>query len=139
MIVKDLMSTSVSTVLPEDSISSVIELMRTENIGAVPVCDAQKHLLGIITDRDIIVRSGTLADTVSSLSAESVMTRTPVTVSSKDDIHDAALLFSNKGIRRLPVVDNEKLVGILTLRDLARKKIFIAEIGHIIYSVSNHS
>lgn len=137
MIVKDLMSTSVSTVLPDDSLQAVIELMRTENIGAVPVCDAQKHLLGIITDRDIIIRTRFDLPDSFNYTAEKVMTKHPVSVSSKTDIHDAALCFSEKGVRRLPVVDNEKLIGILSLRDLARKKIFIAEIGHIIYSITN--
>jgi len=133
MIVKDLMSTSISTVLPDDTIHAVMELMKTENIGAVPVCDAQKHLLGIITDRDLIIRhgNGTLA--------EDVMTVSPFTISPKEDIHTAALVFSDKGVRRLPVVENDKLVGILSLRDLARKRIFIAEIGHIIYALSNNS
>jgi CBS domain-containing protein len=53
------------------------------------------------------------------------------------NIHDAALLFSKHGIRRLPVVDGDKLTGMLSMKDLARKKVMTAEIGHIIYSISN--
>ena len=69
--------------------------------------------------------------------AGEIMTQDPVFISSKLDIHEAALAFSKHGIRRLPVVEGEKLVGLLTLKDLARKKVFTAEIGHIIYAVSN--
>ena len=53
------------------------------------------------------------------------------------DVHNAAMLMTRHGVRRLPVVENEKLVGILSLKDLAKKRIFIAEIGHIIFEVSN--
>ena len=87
-------------------------------------------LLGVITDRDIVIRCGF------DKNAGTVMTKEPVTATSKMDIHDAALLFSNHGIRRLPVVENDKLIGMLSLKDLARKKIFAAEIGHIICAVS---
>ena len=132
MVVKDLMSTGIRTVLPDASGEAAAEIMRAEDVGIVPVCDAQNHLLGILTDRDLIVRRG-LSRPVSE-----TMTCDVQTVSSRMDIHDAALLFSKHGIRRLPVVDGDKLVGMLSLKDLARKKIFTAEIGHIVYHVSNY-
>ena len=131
MVVKDIMSSHVRTVLPDDPAELAAEIMRTENVGIVPVCDSQSHLLGLITDRDLIVRKGF------GQTAEAVMSGDPVTISPRQDIHEAALQFSACGVRRLPVVDGERLVGMLSLRDLARKKIFIAEIGHIIYHISN--
>ena len=130
MLVKDLMSTNLTTIRPEDPVELAAEIMRAEDIGIVPVCDSQSHLLGVITDRDIVIRCGF------DKNAGTVMTKEPVTATSKMDIHDAALLFSNHGIRRLPVVENDKLIGMLSLKDLARKKIFAAEIGHIICAVS---
>ena len=132
MVVKDLMSTGIRTVRPDDLGETAAEIMRAEDVGIVPICDAQNHLLGILTDRDLIVRRG-LSRPVSE-----TMTCDVRTVSSRMDIHDAALLFSKHGIRRLPVVDGDKLVGMLSLKDLARKKIFTAEIGHIVYNVSNY-
>lgn len=131
MIVKDLMSNHVRTVGTEDSVLLVAELMRSENIGAIPVCDSQNHLLGILTDRDIVLRNGW------EKVVKEVMTPSPIYVSPRQEIHEAALLFSKYGIRRLPVVEHEKLVGMFTLKDLARKKIFKAEIGHIIYHICN--
>lgn len=131
MLVKDLMSVNIRSVRPEDPAELAAEIMRKENVGIVPVCDSQNHLYGVITDRDLIIRHS-LGKT-----AEAVMTPSPVTVSAREEIHQAALLFSQHGIRRLPVLENEKLVGMLTLKDLARKKIFTAEIGHIIYAVCN--
>ena len=131
MVVKDLMSTNIRTVRPEDPTDLAAEVMRGENVGIVPVCDAQNHLLGVLTDRDIVIRKGF------GRTASDVMTAPVHTVPSRLDIHDAALLFAKYGVRRLPVTDADKLVGMLSLKDLARKKVFTAEIGHVIYDISN--
>lgn len=131
MLVKDLMSTNLTTVKPGDPVELAAEIMRAENVGIVPVCDNQKHLLGLITDRDIVIRQGY------GKKAEDIMTKELVTIAAKTDVHDAALHFSAHGIRRLPVVEGDKLAGMLSLKDLARKKVFTAEIGHIIYAISN--
>ena len=131
MTVKDLMSVSVRTVKPEDPVETAAEIMRAENVGLVPVCDSAGHLLGVLTDRDIVVRRGP------GRKVSEVMTQEVHTVPSRLNIHDAALLFSRCGVRRLPVVDEGRLVGILSLKDLARKRIYMAEIGHIIFEISN--
>lgn len=133
MLVKDLMTSSVSALQPDAPISAAVKIMRSENVGVVPVCDIQNHVLGIITDRDIIMRMPSSADT----RAESVMSRDIVCADAKDDVHDAALLMSKHAVHRLPILENEKLVGMLSLKDLAKKRVFIAEIGHIIYELSN--
>lgn len=129
MLVKDLMSTSIISVSPEDTLERVIFIMKSEDVGVVPVCDLQNRLVGIITDRDLIIRDG--------LCAADFMTEAPVTVNTQDDIHNAALKFSQYKVRRLPVLDGERLAGMLSLKDLAKKKILMAEIGHIIYSICN--
>lgn len=148
MLVKDLMTVSISCLSPDDRICAAVGIMRSENVGAVPVCDVQKHVLGIVTDRDIIMRAA--IDSVSagadgSASAElpclvrDVMSSDVISVDSKDDVHDAALLMSKHAVRRLPVVENGKLVGMLSIKDMAKKRVFIAEIGHVIYELSNQS
>lgn len=129
MLVKDLMSTSIITVSPDDTLERVIFIMKSEDVGVVPVCDLQNRLVGIITDRDLIIRDG--------LRAADFMSESPVTVNTQDDIHNAALKFSQYKVRRLPVLDGERLAGMLSLKDLAKKKILMAEIGHIIYSICN--
>lgn len=132
MLVKDLMSSFVSCVSPEDTVDKIIFIMKSEDVGILPVCDKQNHVLGVITDRDVILRQdkgGT---------AESLMTDNVVTVNAGDDIHQAALKFSKYGVHRLPVVENQRLCGMLSLKDMAKKKVFTAEIGHIIYNIYNH-
>ena len=131
MFVKDLMSSYITSVKPEDPVSAVIACMRSENVGMVPVCDAQSHLLGVITDRDVIMRDG-FAKT-----AGEIMTTQPVTTAPREELRDAAMKFSEFAVHRLPVVENERLVGMLSLRDLATKKLYIAELGHILYAISN--
>ncbi|MBR6584915.1 MAG: CBS domain-containing protein [Firmicutes bacterium] len=131
MIVKDLMTVSVTCVRPDMPADAVIRIMQCEDVGIVPVCDIQNHLLGVITDRDIIMRDGF------GKTAGEIMTTPVFTADIKEDIHDAALRMSEQGVRRLPVLENEKLAGILSLKDLSRKRIFTAEIGHIIYNICN--
>ena len=131
MLVKDIMKISVASLKPEDSVSAAIKIMRGEDTGIVPVCDVQNHLLGVITDRDIILRDG--ADKT----AQEIMTTPVFTADVKEDIHDAAMRMSEHGVRRLPVLENDKLAGMLSLKDLSSKRIFIAEIGHIIYDICN--
>ena len=116
MFVKDLMSSYITSVKPEDPVSAVIACMRSENVGMVPVCDAQSHLLGVITDRDVIMRDG-FAKT-----AGEIMTTQPVTTAPREELRDAAMKFSEFAVHRLPVVENERLVGMLSLRDLAKKR-----------------
>lgn len=131
MLVKDLMTAAVTSVPPGSGVDSAIKVMRSEDVGIVPVCDIQGHLLGVITDRDILIRDG-FGKTV-----DEIMSRDVISAAPKDDIHDAALKMSQYGVRRLPVVENEKLIGMLSLKDLAGKRIFTAEIGHIIYNICN--
>ena len=126
------MTASISYVFQDDTIKRVIFIMKSEDVGILPVCDKQNHVLGVITDRDIVVRND------NAKLASEIMTENVVTVNSGDDIHQAALKFSKYGIHRLPVIDNQRLVGMLSLKDLAKKKVLTAEIGHIIYNIYNH-
>lgn len=132
MLVKDLMSTSVISVKPEDNYDQISFIMRCEDIGIVPVCDSRNHLLGVITDRDMLIRKE------NGQTAEKLMTPSPITVNAGDDIHQAALKFSRYAVRRLPVIDGGRLVGMLCFKDLAKKKVLTAEIGHIIFNICNH-
>ena len=136
MIVKDLMTTSVTWVKSGSPAAAAVNIMRAEEVGIVPVCDVQGHLLGVVTDRDILMRCG-LAGGGKVRTVDDIMSRNIVCAAPKDNIHDAALKMSEFGVRRLPVVENEKLAGMLSLKDLASKRIFTAEIGHIIYNVCN--
>ena len=81
MLVKDLMSSSVSYVSPEDTLERIIFIMKSEDVGILPVCDKQNHVLGVITDRDIVLRQSQGA------TANHLMTENVITVNAGDDIH----------------------------------------------------
>lgn len=131
MLVKDVMSSSIISVKQDDTFDHISYIMRSEDIGAVPVCDNQNRLIGIITDRDLIMRY------LVGNTAQELMTESPISIKADDDIHNAAIVFSNHRVRRLPVLDGGRLVGMLSLKDMAKKKVLIAEIGHILYNICN--
>lgn len=118
MKVKEIMTKSVASLKPEDSIKAAAEIMREYNVGSVPVCDNANNVIGIITDRDIVLRS--VADEQSTRQVvRDVMTSNPVLGNPDMDIHDAARVMSERQIRRLPIVENKSLVGIVALGDIA--------------------
>lgn len=134
MKIYDLMSHSVSCVRPETSIVQVAKQMRQEDVGAIPVCDDQDRVLGIVTDRDIVIRS--VSNGSENLSAMDIMSRNPITVSPGMNTHEAALLMAGNQVRRLPVVENERLVGFLSLSDIARWNLYVDEAGDALSAIS---
>ena len=120
MKVCDIMSSKVVSIAPDEPVSAAAKLLKRCNIGALPVCDSRKRLRGIVTDRDIVTRCVALeADPATTRVAE-IMSRGVVTASPLDDTGHAAHTMSADRVRRLPVLDEGKLVGMVTLCDLAR-------------------
>lgn len=142
MKVKDLMTTEISTVDVQTPITDIAKTMKDRNVGSVPVCQNGK-IVGIVTDRDIVLRNVAEGKNTGTTKAQDVMTTGIQTIDSNTDIHDAAKIMSDKQIRRLPVVDNGNLVGMLALGDIAvTNKLHdnagealsqISEITHTIY------
>ena len=137
MRIKDLMSTSVTCVRPETSIRQVAKQMKQENIGSIPVCNDRGEALGIITDRDIVLRS--VSDEDQGKTAQDIMTKNLVSADPNMDTHEAALLFAKYQVRRLPVIENNKIVGMLAMADLARKPIYVDEAGDALSAISKQS
>jgi CBS domain-containing protein len=137
MRVKDLMSTSVTCVRPNTSIVQVAKQMKQENVGAIPVCNDRGEVLGIVTDRDIVIRS--VSENGEKKTAKDVMTANLIYADPNMDIHHAALLFAKYQVRRMPVTENNKLVGILSMADIARKPIYVDEAGDALSAISKPS
>lgn len=137
MQVKDLMTRAVTWARPDTSIKQIARLMRQENIGSVPVCTDRGEILGIVTDRDIVVRSLSLDE--EKAKAKDIMTKSPISVHPDMNTHQAALLFAKHQVRRLPVVESNRLVGVLALADVARKNIYIDEAGDALSAISKPS
>ena len=119
MKVKDCMCNHVSFVKPETTIADCAKIMSDNHIGCTPVCDSNNKLVGIVTDRDIVLRAIANNKDVNKTPISQIMTTNPKYCSCNSDIEEAQRIMSNEQIRRMPVVDNNKIIGILTLGDLA--------------------
>lgn len=118
MKVRDIMTAKVETVGPETDLSTVARQMKDLNVGSIPVVDGDQ-LVGIVTDRDIVIRSVAEGKDSRTERVQTVLTPSPRTVSPDADVQEVATFMAREQIRRLPVVDNGRLVGIVALGDLA--------------------
>ena len=135
MKVRDIMTNKVEFVTPEASLENVAKLMAEIDIGSVPVCQG-KTILGLITDRDIVIRGLAKGQNPTTMKAKDVMSTDIISVSPDTDAHEAADKMSKYQIKRLPVIDNGQLTGILALGDLAIENIHVDEAGNALSGIS---
>ncbi len=134
---RDIMTTNVVSVSPQQSIQEAARLMREHNVGALPVVE-NGQLKGIITDRDITIRS-TAQGQEDNTPVSQVMSSSTVEASPDMDVHEAAQLMAQHQIRRLPVVENNRLVGMVALGDLATENIYQDEAQEALADISEPS
>lgn len=144
MLAKDIMTKEVITVTKEDNVETVIKLILEHNISGLPVINEESHVIGIITEGDLIYRSKklhvpsffTLLDSyiflenpknlegelkkITGYKVKDVMTEDVVTVSADDEIEKIATFMAKDNINRIPVVKDKKLVGIVSRRDIIK-------------------
>lgn len=118
MVIKDIMSKDVVSLNSQDSIERAAQIMEQFDVGSVPVCNNEK-LVGIVTDRDIALRCVAGGNNANNQKISDVMTSNPVTGTPDMNVHDAAQIMSKEQIRRLPIVQNDNLVGIVSLGDIS--------------------
>lgn len=117
---RDVMTRNPECVTEGDNILKAAQLMVQCDCGAIPVVSEDGKPLGIITDRDIVVRVIAKGSDVQSAAVRDVMTRSVKSVHESDSIEDVRNVMSRHQVRRVPVLDNdEKIVGIVALADLA--------------------
>ncbi len=138
MKIKELMTTDVITCTPPTPIMEVAKHMKNNDIGSVPVVN-NNQLVGLITDRDVIIRCIALGLDPNKTQAQDCMTKNPVTVTPETDAHEAADLMASEQVRRLPVVKNGALVGICVLGDLAVMSVHVDEAGDALSEISEQS
>jgi CBS domain-containing protein len=116
--VKDAMTSDVKTAAPSVSLADAAKLMKQEDVGSVPVVDGER-LIGMLTDRDIVVRGIADGSDPHAVTAGDIASRDIVTVRPDDDLEEALRLMAQHQVRRLPVVDDGHLVGVLAQADVA--------------------
>jgi CBS domain-containing protein len=108
--------------VPTDTVARIAKLMKTENIGSVPICEDRhgKELLGIVTDRDLALQVVAENRDASSTMVQDVMTREPLTCRADDDLQTALDAMEKHQVRRIPVVDDDRrLIGMISQADVA--------------------
>src|SRR4051812_31242947 len=119
MKVSDVMTTEVETVQMNSTLEEVASIMKVEDVGAVPVVDEDDDLVGIITDRDIVVRCVAEGKDPAETNVEDVLSHELETIEPDADVEEAARVMSDRQIRRLPVCQDGELVGMVSIGDLA--------------------
>lgn len=134
MKIRDVMTPNPRTVSPDDTIQAVARIMQAEDTGAVPVVN-NGRVLAMVTDRDIVVRvvaeGGSFSSPVRGIATGDVICATP-----EMSTGEASELMSDHQIRRLPVVENDRLVGIVSIGDLAVKEGKDSRMGDTLQSIS---
>ena len=138
MEIKDLMNPSVVTIEPTASAALAARLLSRHNVGSLPVCGEDRRLRGMVTDRDIVLRCVAAEEDPAQTLVRDIMTRGCAAVSPGDDCRAATRLMAAQQVRRLPVVEDGKLVGILSLADLARSQRFDMEAAQALGEISEN-
>jgi CBS domain-containing protein len=108
-----------TTVEPSATLGEVATLMKQHDCGSIPVVDGGR-LVGIVTDRDLVIRGIAAGTDAKTQRVSKVMSADPVTIGPDEDISAAEKLMADRQIRRLPVVEKGKLVGIIVTAQIAR-------------------
>jgi CBS domain-containing protein len=135
-LIREIMSTDLKTVTLKNNVFDIATLMKQNDIGFVPVVEGNK-LVGVVTDRDLVVR-GYANKRTDSTTVEEVMSKDITSITPDTNIEDAANQMANQKIRRLPVVENGALVGVVALADIAVRKSSDEKAGHALSDISEN-
>ena len=135
--VRDAMTEDPRSIGASESVVDAARLMREEDIGSLPITDSEE-LLGMITDRDITTRVVSEAADPKTTSVGDVCSRDVISVEADTDHEEAVALMARHQVRRLPVVENGKLVGIVAQADIARTE-SETKTGELVEAISEPS
>lgn len=136
MKVRDIMTKDVVFANKDDSVLTVAKLMKHHNVGAIPIVENAEKVLGMVTDRDIVLNMADYNFDPANTKALTLMSNKVYSVKPEADISSAIALMKKQQIRRLPVIENEKLVGMLSIGDIAVRADYDVEISEAIAEIS---
>lgn len=122
MKLKDIMNQTVIKVHPQESVAVAARLLANHNIGVLPVCGSDGELCGVVTDRDLVIRCMASNRSPENTRVEEVMTGRLVTATPNMDVSVAAYLMGREQVRRLPVLEDGKLCGMVSVGDFAGRE-----------------
>ncbi len=122
MKVRECMCNQVSCVSPETTLNNVARIMQEQHVGCIPVCDTNKKIVGLITDRDIVLRGVACNKDTNTTPASQIMTTKVYTITPDAEVTEASKIMCDCQIKRVPVIENNTVVGMITLGDLANNQ-----------------
>ena len=138
MEIKDLMNPSVVTIEPTASAALAARMLSRHNVGALPVCGEDRRLRGMVTDRDIVLRCVAAEEDPANTPVRDIMSRNCAVVSPEDDPREASRMMAAAQVRRLPVTEEGKVVGMVSLGDLALSQAYDMEASKALADISDN-
>ena len=138
MQVRDLMSPNIISVAPDESAALAARLLKRYNVGSLPVCGEGGDLRGILTDRDIVTRCVAAEEDPGKVKVRDIMSRGCACVYPEDDVREASRMMASAQVRRLPVTEEGKVVGIITLGDIALSQAYDMEASKALADISDN-
>ena len=138
MKVREIMTESVIRIRPEESVSVAARTLAHYNIGILPVCGGDGRVCGLVTDRDLVTRCLAAGRNPGNTPVRAVMTGSVISVRPDTDAGAAACLMGREQIRRLPVVENGRLCGMVSLGDLSVRPELGYDAGDALAEISSN-
>ncbi|HIS59872.1 MAG TPA: CBS domain-containing protein [Candidatus Faecousia faecipullorum] len=138
MKLRDVMTNPVIRIHPEESVAVAARTLANYNIGALPVCGSDGRICGLLTDRDIVTRCLASGKSPGATTVREIMTSNVISARPDMDAALAAGLMGSRQIRRLPVVENERLCGMVSLGDLAVQEESCIDAGDALTEISGN-
>lgn len=138
MKLRDIMTQSLVKIHPEESVAVAARMLTRHNIGALPVCGSDGKLCGVVTDRDLVIRCMASERPAEQMRVREVMTGRVISAAPDMEIGAAAHLMGREQVRRLPVVENGRLCGMVSLGDLASREESSIDAGDALSDISTN-
>jgi len=133
---RDIMTAGAECASATDSLAEAARKLRDLGVGALPICGPDEKLQGMITDRDIVVRCVADGGNPSEVSVSDLAEGKPVTIGADDPVEEALRTMTQHGVRRLPVIDGDRLVGMVSQADVA-KNLPEESVGELVEAISS--
>lgn len=133
MRVKECMCKKVVRVAADTTLNEVAKLMQKNDVGCVPICNEENYVIGFVTDRDIVTRCVANNKNCEQTKVSDIMTTNVIKTTPDTELKDATQTMATNQVRRLPVIENNQIVGMLTIGDLAQNQdVHTEELGNTV-------
>jgi CBS domain-containing protein len=131
----EIMTKDVTVITEDESVREAAQRLAQDDVGALPICDSNKQIKGMLTDRDIVVQVIARGKDVNTTRAKDMEQGEIVMLRPDDSIQHACDLMAQHQVRRLPVVDNGRVLGMVSQADVA-KSVSPEDAGRMLFSIS---